>query len=768
MTAFKHILLLVIPIFLQISVHSEVDTSFETLQSKLFELYQSAGDATVLIVGRKDKQVYSGSGAIISANGTIATAAHVVPEQLEELTVYLNDGRSLKAVLLERDRSLDLAIIQAQTALDLPKFLPGDVTPSDRFSPVVLLGYPGGAVKGRPLPMRLGHILDVTERGQLIHTRSSIMAGDSGGPVVNISGELIGITTAIGTSFTDNKHASIYALKNMLQRVLARKQNEKLDYKAHLPPHFDLLQFYKDYSYTVLKVKNKEPLLRELLKGHGFESSFIDSLSSRQLAIFTGYLFKPLTNPKEVISKQAEGSEYSVEQLVQQMERSGTDVSGLAATLFNDLLDTGKYYDYNRTSLQALLMAYDAPASWVEVSVDELGNFFKKLILDHINKELEQEAPFSIFRLKLVMLKASLVAGRTIKIDEAMVQQFLHSAGMTASQLEELSIEDKMSLIEQADRIKPASHRVNKLAELSEQINREQQVRLKSVGTRFARTQVEVYSGTTLQRLGYALAVGAHDLMMKSSMIVDDFCLVKLYDGRLITAYVEARDTHSDLALFSIGEPLVHFLQSDLFFKPVPGSLVFSNTLDSGADWGVISTAEWTMRPGTLGIHLKRVEERWVIDSVEKGTAADLQGLLPNDELIAINAIKINSTAQLQKALALFPAGRTHTVTVKRDEEELSLNITPEFTREIAVGGGLTTGLGVELSEKRSGFPCIFQHDCKINAPQCGSLLLTFEGQPVGMNIARSSRAEVLAVSGQELFYVYNALKAKKDKSDEW
>jgi serine protease Do len=139
-----------------------------------------------------------GSGIIISADGYILTNQHVV-EQGQEVEVQLMDERTFPAKVVGRDARTDLALLKVE-ASDLP-FLPlGDSEALKVGELVLAIGNPFGL----EYSMSLGI---VSRKGRamggaglftdFIQTDASVNPGNSGGPLINMRGEVIGINTAV-------------------------------------------------------------------------------------------------------------------------------------------------------------------------------------------------------------------------------------------------------------------------------------------------------------------------------------------------------------------------------------------------------------------------------------------------------------------------------------------------------------------------------------------------------------------------------------------
>lgn len=145
----------------------------------------------------------AGSGVIISADGYIVTNNHVV-ENASEIEVVLNDNRSYDAKVVGTDESTDLAVLKINQS-DLPVVKYGDSEAINIGEWVLAIGNPyefrstvtAGIVsaKGRNINI-LGGGSSVES---FIQTDAAVNPGNSGGALVNLNGELVGINTAIAS-----------------------------------------------------------------------------------------------------------------------------------------------------------------------------------------------------------------------------------------------------------------------------------------------------------------------------------------------------------------------------------------------------------------------------------------------------------------------------------------------------------------------------------------------------------------------------------------
>jgi serine protease Do len=139
-----------------------------------------------------------GSGFIIDASGIVVTNNHVIADA-DEITVILNDGTKLKADLLGRDQKTDIALLKVKSDKPLRAVKFGDSEKLRLGEWVIAIGNPfslGGTVTAGIVSAR-NRDIQSGPYDNYIQTDASINRGNSGGPLFNLDGEVVGINTAI-------------------------------------------------------------------------------------------------------------------------------------------------------------------------------------------------------------------------------------------------------------------------------------------------------------------------------------------------------------------------------------------------------------------------------------------------------------------------------------------------------------------------------------------------------------------------------------------
>jgi serine protease Do len=168
-----------------------------------------------------------GSGFIIDPTGYIVTNNHVIADA-DEITVILHDNTNLKAELVGRDTKTDIALLKVSTDKPLNAVPWGDSDAARVGDWVVAIGNPfglGGSVTAGILSARQRDI-NSGPYDDFLQTDASINRGNSGGPMFNMDGQVIGINTAIYSPSGGSIGIGFAIPSNLAKPVVAELQNE--------------------------------------------------------------------------------------------------------------------------------------------------------------------------------------------------------------------------------------------------------------------------------------------------------------------------------------------------------------------------------------------------------------------------------------------------------------------------------------------------------------------------------------------------------------
>jgi S1-C subfamily serine protease len=254
------------------------DTDLELLDAysrAVVAVVDSVGPAVVSISGAKNQrhqatdQVGAGSGVVIAPDGYILTNDHVI-QNASTLRVRLTDGTSLSATLIGKDPATDLAVIRAQAS-----YLPcSTLGSSDRLRVgqlVIAMGNPFGfqstvstgvvSALGRALRSTKGRLIE-----NIIQHTAPLNPGNSGGPLVDSAGKVVGINTAIialaqGIGFSIPANTAKWVVSQILAHGRVRRGFLGIAARQR-PLDRRIVRFHglnKNYVVEVLSVESQGP-----------------------------------------------------------------------------------------------------------------------------------------------------------------------------------------------------------------------------------------------------------------------------------------------------------------------------------------------------------------------------------------------------------------------------------------------------------------------------------------------------------------------------
>jgi serine protease Do len=177
------------------------------IQDRVATLVAQVSPAVVAVELTNEDGSASGSGVVISSDGLVLTAGHVGERKGRRVTFTFPDGRTATGKTLGIDEDADTGLMRITDPGPWPHASVGDLKNAHLGDWALALGNPGGFDAKRSLVVRLGRIIRLMPG--VVQTDCTIFPGDSGGPLFDMYGRVIGIHTAIASSADENFHVSI-------------------------------------------------------------------------------------------------------------------------------------------------------------------------------------------------------------------------------------------------------------------------------------------------------------------------------------------------------------------------------------------------------------------------------------------------------------------------------------------------------------------------------------------------------------------------------
>ncbi len=233
----------------EVSASAQEDSRLhDSYSSAVISAVDRAGPAVVHIGVRKGSgQAGVGSGLVVASDGLILTNSHVV-SGASEISVSMADGQREKARLIGEDPHSDIAVLRTDAPLAAPSLSFVDSKTVRAGQIAIAIGNPLGfeqtvtagvvSAIGRSLRATTGRLID-----DVIQTDAALNPGNSGGPLVDSSGRVIGINTAVirgaqGICFSVAGNTALNVLSQILQHGRVRRATLGIEgATTHIPRH---------------------------------------------------------------------------------------------------------------------------------------------------------------------------------------------------------------------------------------------------------------------------------------------------------------------------------------------------------------------------------------------------------------------------------------------------------------------------------------------------------------------------------------------------
>ena len=203
-------------------LRAETIQELKARETKVQGVAKKVMGSVVAIMSKDPKKPGSGSGVIVQKDGLILTAAHVTAATGEELVIVFPDGHRVNGKALGANKGTDAGLAKITDPGDWPAVEMGSSDKLRLGDWCVAMGHPGGFSYERRPPVRAGRIWRRDSDGA-IFSSCPLIGGDSGGPLFDLEGRVIGINSSIHGAIDMNRHVAIDTLRDDWDQMMKGK-----------------------------------------------------------------------------------------------------------------------------------------------------------------------------------------------------------------------------------------------------------------------------------------------------------------------------------------------------------------------------------------------------------------------------------------------------------------------------------------------------------------------------------------------------------------
>lgn len=703
------------------------------LESRLQELAASLRPATVgLRAGGS-----AGSGVVISPDGYVLTAAHVSGRAGREFVVLFHDGTRARAKSLGANFGIDAGLLKLEGEGPWPHAEMARDVALKRGQWCIALGHPGGFQPDRPAPLRLGRVL--ADRRMGVETDCMLINGDSGGPLFDLEGRVIGIHSRIGSSFMANAHVPIKAFSDGWQRMV---QGEVWGRGApQVGGPFIGVRSQRFANRAVIRaVQPGSPADEAGIKADDVVLEF----AGKEVGSFTDLAravrsTKPGDEVKVVVERGEE--RLTLDLMVGRFgddpgqarrgNEAGDDPGGSASPPATpDQADAEDDASGESSPEGAATEPGDAAESAAGAADDGAGAAPNEPDAGASENDGDGDG-----RSADRGTASEGTNGPAARSDEA----------LRRARAEAIARRRRFAALQREALIERERQRELKPVEK----NHASVLRAFSGIVESARqATVRVFAGERQVALGTIVDADGY-ILTKASELRPDIT-VKLAAGPRLPVEVIGVSDRFDLAMLKV--PATELQPVQWAGQPASVGSILA-TPDGGptpAAFGVVSVEPRELQgSGFLGVALMPDNSSQIRQVVPDSPAAraDLQ---PGDRILAIDDMAAESRNAVVELLAPKRPGQTIELRFRRDDAVKEVDVRLG-RRTGGTAGARTNILGGDISDRRSDFPMALQHDTTLRPEECGGPLVGLDGKAVGLNIARVGRVTSYALPAESL-----------------
>lgn len=191
---------------------SQDKLDLQGLEQRIQSVLGKIRSATVSVGG-------GGSGVVISKDGVILTCAHVGRSAGRTISIVFPDGKRVRAKTLGNYSTADAGLVKITDKGDYPFVEMGKSESLNNGDWCLAVGYPVSFPRGKMPPVRIGRVIRASRTS--VVSDCPIMGGDSGGPLFDLDGKVIGINSRVAGSIFSNIHVPVDVYDRYWDRLMA-------------------------------------------------------------------------------------------------------------------------------------------------------------------------------------------------------------------------------------------------------------------------------------------------------------------------------------------------------------------------------------------------------------------------------------------------------------------------------------------------------------------------------------------------------------------
>lgn len=696
----------------------------QKLDRQIVDLSKRAQPATVCLVSMDGRG--SGSGVVVSEDGLILTAAHVTSSMPNGVIVIFPDGTRKAGEILGADYDRDASMVQITDEGKYPFVSTGQSNGLQRNQWTVALGHSGGFDPTRKPPVRLGRVLANTD---FVVTDTAVVGGDSGGPLFDVEGRVIGIHSNIGMTLSENRHVPIEVYLSQWEKLKGGKTSGRRFNSNPQPvqspdrPMLGVQLGAGEGGVLVTEVVPNSPAEKAGLKG----GDLIIRVNGKDVSEPDGLI--------RLVGEFKAGDEISFV-----FRRNGAEKSGKATLIkLKDLMEP-KSAPENSSEEKA-------PAEKEEPSEEAEP---AEPAPEKEEAKVEEDRKPSLEDLLDNLLKDAAKNNGRMELTPGLVEKM----GGMEKLMEELQ--------KRGGQLAPGAMGGGGDEFFASSLQALEPVMKKNPGV----TALVTVDGK-LAALG--TVISANGRILTKNAETDEGKLAVKLGGEEYEAKVLKRFPQRDLALLKIDAKNLRPVRFQIEEPALGSILTASGAENEPLGIGLLSVPGRAMsKIGFIGIQAAEGDGGVLIARLVSGGAAEQAGLNENDIITSLDNEKVEDPISFGGLIRGRKAGEEVRVGYLREGEPGELKVTLKERKirdSVQDDPRMKLSLG-RLSEKTGGYPDVIQHDIPLPPELCGGPLFNLNGKCIGVNVSRAGRTKTYAIPADEIVELLEIKKMKKSRPD--